>query len=155
MVAPLKITTTELLRRRRGRSSPKPRTAPEQKQLDRDTPILYGSGKKSPPQSRMLVVKMCFRLIPGKLLLASLAICSSWDAYGQALDSNVAARLEQDQVTIEARGATRRQLLQRLFAERSVRVDWHDGSSAEEVIDDSLIGPINHITRRVLAPTNF
>src|SRR6266545_3498405 len=96
------------------------------------------------------------RALIGMLLLVQAASsCLSRHAFAQALDSGAAVHLDQIQVTIEARGTTRRQLLQRLFTEAETRVEWIDKSLAEEVVHGTFTGRRSQIARRLLAATNF
>jgi hypothetical protein len=97
------------------------------------------------------------RVMTGKLLLANaLAVGLSCGAYAQTPDADSAVvRSNPKDVNVAARDSTRRQIFERLFTARGIRVDWVDESLAEEVMPGSFEGPTDRILRSVLAQTNF
>lgn len=92
----------------------------------------------------------------GQLLLAPIAALS-WTVgvCAQTPDPKLILRATGSEVAIESRGATLGQILDRLFAERGIPVEWHDEALVGKEIEGSFSGPIDEVMQRLLINENY
>jgi hypothetical protein len=89
------------------------------------------------------------------LLAHVLASCGVLQAHAQSRDPELKFDSAHSEITVEAKGATLGQILDRLFTERGIRVEWRDQALADKVIEGSFKGPIELVTQRLLSDVNY
>jgi ABC-type nitrate/sulfonate/bicarbonate transport system substrate-binding protein len=92
----------------------------------------------------------------GIYLLAQVAALS-WigGASAQIGEPELTHDVTDGEITIDANGATVRQILDRLFTESGTEVDWRDQASARKVIEGRFKGSLDQVTQRLLANENY
>jgi hypothetical protein len=92
----------------------------------------------------------------GKLLAVGIAaFFDSAAVLAEQSVSPITLSTDGKQFTLTVIGATRRKILEQLFVERGIEVDWLDENLAEDAIQGSFRGQMPYIARKVLASTNF
>ncbi|MGH6842138.1 MAG: hypothetical protein ACREDV_08625 [Methylocella sp.] len=89
------------------------------------------------------------------LLAQVAALCGSAAADPQSPDSGLPYNSADGDIIVEANGATLGEILDRLFTERGILVDWRDQSLADKVIQGSFKGSIDEVAQRILAGVNY
>lgn len=89
------------------------------------------------------------------LLAQASAFCGSAAADPQSPDSGLTYDSADGEIIVEANGATLGEILDRLFTERGILVDWRDQSVADKVIQGSFKGSIDEVAQRLLAGVNY
>ncbi|MGQ0444564.1 MAG: hypothetical protein ACT4O2_05420 [Beijerinckiaceae bacterium] len=89
-------------------------------------------------------------------LLAQVAApCGSAAADPQSPDFGLPYNSADGDIIVEANGATLGEILDRLFTERGILVDWRDQDMAGKVIQGSFRGSIDEVTQRLLAGVKY
>jgi hypothetical protein len=92
----------------------------------------------------------------GTLIIRGLGlVLFSLEAIAQEPSAPEITRSTDGHVMLEAKGATRREVLEQLFTERSIRVDWVSARFADEAIQGRFAGTTGQIVRKVLGDANF
>jgi hypothetical protein len=99
------------------------------------------------------------------LLVAGMVVALNQSGIAQTLDSSAIQSTDSDKVTLQHRnggeavlvasGATRRVVLDRLFAGRDVTLIWRSTAVADEEVHGRFVGPVDSIARRLLAQSNY
>jgi len=79
----------------------------------------------------------------------------SFSVAAEVANDAVSLRSSDGQVTLEANGAARREVFERFFAERDIRIDWLDAVFASEGIEGTFAGTTGQVVRKLLADANF
>jgi hypothetical protein len=58
-------------------------------------------------------------------------------------------------VQFELREVSRREVLDRLFANRGITLTWHNRAAADESVSGSFHGPLSVVAWQLLAPLDF
>lgn len=99
---------------------------------------------------------MRFRSMIGQLLLAQVAaFCWIFEAHAQIRDPEMAFDSAHSEIMVEANGATLGEILDRLFTERGIPVEWRDKALAGKVMQGSFKGPIDRVAQRLLSGENY
>jgi len=88
------------------------------------------------------------------LLWAAVVTAFGSSAFAQAPDPTLTIRSDGPGFTLEVRGATRRQVLERVFAGSGVIIEWSDKTFAAEKIERRYRGSLDEIASDLLARAN-
>jgi hypothetical protein len=79
------------------------------------------------------------------------------DAVTRAVDdSGIALEIDgRDWITLTVTGATRRLVLERLFAERAIEIEWRNKAFAQQAVHGRFSGPADTVARRLLARSDY
>jgi len=79
------------------------------------------------------------------------------DAVTRAVDdSGIALEIDgRDWITLTVTGATRRFVLERLFAERAIEIEWRNKAFAEQAVHGRFSGPADTVARRLLDRSDY
>jgi hypothetical protein len=101
-----------------------------------------------------MTLRLRFGICP--LLLAHVTALN-WvgEASAQIGEPELTRDVADGEITVEANGATVGQILDRLFTESGIEVDWRDQASAGKVIEGRFKGSLDQVTQRLLANENY